>query len=121
MKNSKTNLQTIIPYHSKSLKRIGTRNSKTGRAKISPCHFYRRFCYEKNYFILLYFFIKQKKVVIGLVFQIFLNAFTEGDTMEQAYKMAVDALGLAISSRYEQKETIPTPSEPENISVNNGF
>lgn len=49
------------------------------------------------------------------------ECLTEGDTMEQAYKMAVDALGLAISSRYQQKETIPTPSEPENISVNNGF
>ncbi len=49
------------------------------------------------------------------------ECLTEGDTMEQAYKMAVDALGLAISSRYQQKEDIPTPSEPENISVNNGF
>jgi len=49
------------------------------------------------------------------------ECLTEGDTMEQAYEMAVDALGLAISSRYQQKEDIPTPSEPENISVNDGF
>lgn len=49
------------------------------------------------------------------------ECLTEGDTIEQAYEMAVDALGLAISSRYQQKEDIPTPSEPENISVNNGF
>jgi len=49
------------------------------------------------------------------------ECLTEGDTIEQAYEMAVDALGLAISSRYQQKEDIPTPSEPENISVNDGF
>ena len=49
------------------------------------------------------------------------ECLTEGDTMEQAYEMAVDALGLAISSRYQQKEDIPTPSEPENISVNDGY
>ena len=49
------------------------------------------------------------------------ECLTEGDTMEQAYELAVDALGLAISSRYQQKEDIPTPSEPENISVNDGF
>ena len=49
------------------------------------------------------------------------ECLTEGDAMEQAYEMAVDALGLAISSRYQQKEDIPTPSEPENISVNDGF
>ena len=37
MKNSKTNLQTIIPYHSKSLKKgLGATNFKTGRAEISP-------------------------------------------------------------------------------------
>ena len=49
------------------------------------------------------------------------ECLTQGDNMEQAYEMAVDALGLAISSRYQQKEDIPTPSEPENISVNDGF
>lgn len=49
------------------------------------------------------------------------ECLTQGDNMEQAYEMAVDALGLAISSRYQQKEDIPIPSEPENISVNDGF
>ncbi len=49
------------------------------------------------------------------------ECLTEGDTIEQAYEMASDALGLAISSRYQEKEIIPTPSEPENISVDDGF
>lgn len=49
------------------------------------------------------------------------ECLTQGDNMEQAYEMAVDALGLAISSRYQQKEPIPVPSELENISIDNGF
>lgn len=49
------------------------------------------------------------------------ECLTEGDTMEQAYEMAVDALGLALTSRYQEKEAIPIPTEPENISVKDGF
>lgn len=49
------------------------------------------------------------------------ECLTEGDAMEQAYEMAVDALGLALTSRYQEKEAIPIPTEPENISVKDGF
>jgi len=49
------------------------------------------------------------------------ECLTEGDNIEQAYEMASDALGLAISSRYQEKESIPTHSNQENISVNDGF
>ena len=45
------------------------------------------------------------------------ECFTDGDNMEYAYKMAFEALGLAISSRLENKEEIPTPSSFENITV----
>lgn len=44
------------------------------------------------------------------------ECLTEGDTMDEAYKMAVDALGLAITSRLEAGEELPSPSEPEQIS-----
>ena len=37
--------------------------------------------------------------------------------MQQAYEMAVDALGLAITSREEEKLEIPTPSEPYKITT----
>lgn len=46
------------------------------------------------------------------------ECMTQGDNMQEAYKMAVDALGLAITSRETDKEEIPTPSEPYNISLN---
>ena len=43
------------------------------------------------------------------------ECLTEGDDMEQAYEMTVDALGLCITSREEEKEIIPKPSEPDKI------
>lgn len=42
---------------------------------------------------------------------------TEGDNMEQAYEMASDALGLALTSRTAEKQKIPAASEPGKISV----
>lgn len=47
----------------------------------------------------------------------FSECFTEGDNMEEAYKMAFDALGLAISTRLENNEELPSPSSFENIVV----
>ena len=37
--------------------------------------------------------------------------------MEEAYKMAFDALGLAISTRLESNEELPSPSSFENVIV----
>ena len=49
------------------------------------------------------------------------ECLTEGDDMTQAYEMAVDALGLAIASRLEKNEPIPSPSEPNAITLDDGF
>lgn len=43
------------------------------------------------------------------------ECMTQGDDMQQAYEMAVDALGLAITSREEDGQEIPSPSEPYQI------
>lgn len=43
------------------------------------------------------------------------ECITEGDDMQEAYKMASDALGLAIVSRQESNEPLPTPSKPDAI------
>lgn len=45
------------------------------------------------------------------------ECMTQGDDMQHAYEMAVDALGLAITSRKEEKMEIPTPSEPCMITT----
>lgn len=51
----------------------------------------------------------------------FPECFTEGDNMELAYEMAVDALGLAITSRKEDKEEIPKASQPDAVTVEDGI
>lgn len=51
----------------------------------------------------------------------FPECFTEGDDMQQAYEMAVDALGLAITSRQTEKEEIPVPSDISEIKTDDGF
>ena len=45
---------------------------------------------------------------------------TEGDDMQEAYEMAVEALGLVLTGRAEEKEEIPKPTEIDQISVDNG-
>ena len=48
------------------------------------------------------------------------ECFTEGDDMKQAYEMAVEALGLALVNRKEEKEEIPVPSEIDRIQGEDG-
>ena len=44
------------------------------------------------------------------------ECMSQGDDMEHAYEMAVDALGLAITSREEEKIELPAPSQPHMIT-----
>ena len=45
------------------------------------------------------------------------GCITEGDTLEEALKMAKDALELHLYNMEEDKEEIPTPTAPENINI----
>lgn len=45
------------------------------------------------------------------------ECLTDGDDMTQAYEQAVDALGLAITSRKNENELIPQPSAPDHIAI----
>ena len=47
------------------------------------------------------------------------ECMTQGDDMNEAYEMAVDALGLAITSREESNEIIPRASDPSEIEIDN--
>ena len=49
------------------------------------------------------------------------ECLTEGDDMKQAYEMAVEALGLALVNRKEEKEEIPMPSEIDKIQNEDGI
>lgn len=48
------------------------------------------------------------------------ECITEGDDMEQAYMMAVDALGLALTSRKKENQPVPGPSDPYTIHADSG-
>ena len=45
---------------------------------------------------------------------------TSGDNMENAYKMALDALGLVLTYMEDNKERIPRPSIPQDIKLEQG-
>lgn len=43
------------------------------------------------------------------------ECMTQGDDMQQAYEMAVEALGLSLSSMEDEKAEIPRASRPQDI------
>ena len=49
------------------------------------------------------------------------ECMTQGDNMEQAYEMAIDALGLSITTMEEAGECIPKASDPDTVSAEDGF
>ena len=48
------------------------------------------------------------------------ECMTQGDDMQQAYEMAVEALGLSITSMEEEKISLPNASQPDKIEVAQG-
>jgi predicted RNase H-like HicB family nuclease len=48
------------------------------------------------------------------------ECLTQGEDMTQAYEMAVDALGLALTSRESEGDIIPTASDPTAIVAEHG-
>lgn len=48
------------------------------------------------------------------------ECLTEGDDMQQAYEMAVDALGLALVGRKEEKIEIPEPTQIDKVNTDGG-
>ena len=45
------------------------------------------------------------------------ECFTQGEDMTEAYEMAVDALGLALTSREKEKQPIPVASDPSALTL----
>lgn len=66
-------------------------------------------------------FHKAEEGGFWVTFPDFPECMTQGDDMTQAYEMSVEALGLAITSREEEKEVLPRASEPEEIDMTEGF
>ena len=65
-------------------------------------------------------FHKSEEGGFWISFPGFPECFTEGDDMKQAYEMTVEALGLALVNRKEEKEEIPDPSDLDKIQNEDG-
>ena len=50
----------------------------------------------------------------------FPECFTQGETIEDSYKMAVEAIGLCIDERIKNKEALPNASSPVDYVVDMG-
>lgn len=48
------------------------------------------------------------------------ECMTQGDNMQEAYEMAVDALGLSLTSREAEKEKIPKASSLDEVDAEDG-
>ena len=65
-------------------------------------------------------FHKSEEGGFWISFPDFPECFTEGDDMKQDYEMTVEALGLALVNRKEEKEEIPDPSDLDKIQNEDG-
>ena len=65
-------------------------------------------------------FHKSEEGGFWISFPDFPECFTKGDDMKQAYEMTVEALGLALVNRKEEKEEIPDPSDLDKIQNEDG-
>ena len=45
------------------------------------------------------------------------ECLTQGETMDEAYEMAIEALGLALTDREKEHQPIPSASDPSTISL----
>lgn len=48
------------------------------------------------------------------------ECMTQGDDMKEAYEMAVEALGLSLTTMEDEKEPLPVVSTPKDIVVDSG-
>ena len=70
---------------------------------------------QKLFYPAIFFFFLEGG--IWITFPDIPECMTQGDDMQQSYEMAVEALGLALASREEEKQEIPAPSEPCKFTV----
>ena len=62
-------------------------------------------------------FHKAEEGGFWITFPDFPECMTQGENMQNAYEMAWDALGLAVVSRIENRESLPPATEPYAITA----
>lgn len=101
-------------------KRIGAGNTQTSGAEISPVPEIEMEVLRMGKLFYPAIFHKAEEGGFWISFPDIPECLTEGDDMQQAYEMAVEALGLALVNRKEEKEEIPVPSEIDRIQGEDG-
>lgn len=66
-------------------------------------------------------FHKAEEVGFWISFPDIPECLTQGDDMQQAYEMAVEALGLSLTTMEEAGEELPEASSLEQINTEEGF
>ena len=66
-------------------------------------------------------FIKEDDGQYSIEFPDLKNCYTQGDNLLDAYDMASDVLCLCLYNLEEKGKSIPSPSDPGDIKVNDGF
>ena len=64
-------------------------------------------------------FHKEKKGGYWISFPDFPECLTQGEDLEDAYKMASDAIGLCIDDKIKNKEELPKASAPVDFILEN--
>lgn len=62
-------------------------------------------------------FHKAEESGFWITFPDFPECMTQGDDMEESYKMAVDALGLCLTDMERNHTPFPVPSSPDKIAL----
>lgn len=65
-------------------------------------------------------FHKDDKSGYWISFPDFPECLTQGETIEDAYRMASEAMGLCIDERLRNKEELPKASVPEDYTIEDG-
>lgn len=60
-------------------------------------------------------FHKAEEGGFWVTFPDFPECFTQGESMDEAYEMAINSLGLCITDLLKEKSTLPAASEPSSI------
>ena len=65
-------------------------------------------------------FHKEENGGFWISFPDFPECFTQGDSIENAYEMSVEAMGLCIDEKLKNNEPLPDTSAPADIILNEG-
>ena len=67
-------------------------------------------------------FIPEEEGGFSVYFPDVEGCFTQGESIDEAYEMSLDALGLMLTSLEDAKKPLPIPSDPSKIKPeDNGF